>query len=242
MADWFRTNRGWLVPSFVITSTIILLFSYTLHMQNEKREQSDEIVTDKVAALFQPKKIPVPEPPRKHPVQETSKKNPAAPTKIQVTAKNPPMAPKQPVPVTNKEIKTAAPAQIASPVQVLPKQETKNSSEKSTPDELIQNLEGLTGENLNAQKQKLLGKHVIWPAYLFSAEKKGYDMFTVSFDSSRTGFGVVIVAEMDLLKYVNIVTSRQGDIVLIDGTITGIDVNGTGQINLRVDSIHPVDR
>jgi hypothetical protein len=144
--------------------------------------------------------------------------------------------------------KVAPPAQVtlpvktAPPMQVLPKEKTASQLEKVTPEELIKELEGLTGKKLNAEEQKLLGRHVVWTVYLFSARKKGYDKFTVSFDSSKTGFGVVIVAEMDLLKYVNIVTSRQGDPIRIDGTITGIDVSGTGQINLDVNSIHSVNR
>lgn len=256
MADWFRTNRGWLVPSFVITSTIILLFSYTLHMQNEKREQSDEIVAGKVVSVPQPPKKPAPEHSGKHLEQTINQKTIAAPSQLQVKPINPPVAQKQPVPVTRNKImakaapptKVAPPAQVTlpvkatPPVQVLPKEKTASQLEKVTPEELIKELEGLTGKKLNAEEQKLLGRHVVWTVYLFSARKKGYDKFTVSFDSSKTGFGVVIVAEMDLLKYVNIVTSRQGDPIRIDGTITGIDVSGTGQINLDVNSIHSVNR
>ena len=92
-------------------------------------------------------------------------------------------------------------------------------------------------KDLKKEKQKLLGLRVDWVIYLFSAKKQGDDKFTVTFNSSRTGFGVVLVADIDVFNYIGIVTARQGARIRVTGIITGIDTNGTGQINLNLTSV-----
>jgi hypothetical protein len=236
MADWLRTNRAWLVPSLVITGVIILLFSYTLHIQHEKQEQSDEIVTEKAVSGPQAKKAAEPKQLQAHQAPSNGEESTPAPQNIQARQSNPPVPKEHPAPVTKSEPKAVSSAPVSS-------QATKTGpSEKSSPEEVIQRLEGLAPDKLKAEEQKLIGLHVSWSVYLFSAKKKGEDAFTVTFDSSETGFGVIIVSQIDLLKYIGIVAARQGDRILLGGTIAGMDANGTGRIDLKVDSINLADR
>jgi|GEM_PF-693851 len=235
MADWFKTNRGWLIPAVIITGVIVLMFSYTLHIQHEK-QGAYEPVAGKSVTGSQPEKHTDPVQPEKDQTPEKAKETTAAPKNIQIKQSNP-SVPKEPhSPAENTEQKTTSPAPVP------PQSQEAVESEKLSPEEVIQKLEDLPPKVRKKEEQKLLGRHTDWSVYLFSAKKKGDDQFNVTFDSSDTGFGVVVVAELDLLKYIGIVTARQGDKIRLVGSIAGIDVNGTGQIKLKVESIRPVNR
>ena len=51
-------------------------------------------------------------------------------------------------------------------------------------------------------------------------------------DASEDGFGVIIVAEINLQRYPGIAAAQPGDRIWIAGQIAEVDTHGTGQIVL----------
>ncbi len=229
MSNWFGTNKGWLLPSIVVTGTISLVFFYTLNLQKKRREEAYEPVPRRSVetALVTP-------------VTHHEKKHGLLPLKMKIEPKEPArkITPKKSPPVVRRQKKPLPSIPIAR------QKEAPLPPLKLSPAEVIRSLEGLTPEQRKDQEKKFLGRHVVWPVYLFSGKKQGDDKFSVTFDSSPTGFGVIIVAEIDLFKYIGIVTARQGDRIRLAGTITAIDTSGTGQIGVVTDAVDPspVDR
>ena len=224
MTDWFKTNRNWLIPGIIVTGIITLLFTFTQFLHQKKQQNaygtmavkpSEELpaVRARVGKKFEGRLEP---------------KAPTPPPQAAVMAEAPPALKEQPaakpVPPPPATVRPKAPP---APIQL-------------SPDAVIQRLQGLGEGERKQQEDEIVGHPVAWTVYLFSAKKKGDDKFTVMFDSSQTGFGVVITAEFDLLTYLGLVSSRQGDRIRLAGTIEGLDISGTGQIAIHADSATPV--
>ncbi len=221
MIDWLRTNSRWLLPSLLVTGLISALFAYTLHIQ-QKKQENYEIVSGKVAV----------ESPRKAANGKSAQHDEQAPPaqeKGPVAGGKIPQEEQQ-IQVTGHGLKNALSSPAASQGKITAR------LNNLTPEEIVQQLRLVLPKDLPAAEQKLLGLHVVWPVYFFSAKRQKDEKFTVMFDSSATGFGVVIAAKMDLLTYTGIVAAKEEDEIRLSGIITRIDTNGTGQISLDTDS------
>lgn len=222
MIDWLRTNSRWLLPSLLVTGFISALFVYTLHIQ-QKKQESYELVSGKVEV----------ESPRKTANENSAQHEAQTPTtqeKKPVADGNIPRV-KQQNEALDHSIKNvlSTPTVSRGKITIRPN--------NPTPEEIVQKLQLVPPKDLPAAEQKLLGLPVVWPVYYFSAKRLKDDKFTVMFDSSATGFGVVIAANMDLLTYTSIVSAKEEDMIRLSGIITRIDTNGTGQITLDTDSV-----
>ncbi len=230
MAAWFKSNWRWLLPSLSVTGAIILLFSYTLHLQNERHRDGYDIdIKDGNHKAGSSKSDSPEHPPKQHPLTKAKAVKNALPKVSQKKSR-----PESRQPIQEPRHKKTKPVPA---IAMVPPQPVSLTTKRLSPDEIIENLEGLSAENRKREEHKLLGLHVDWVLHLFSATKKGDDKFTVTFDSAKNGFGVVLVADIDVLKYINIFAANQGDRIRILGTITAIDTNGTGRITLNADSV-----
>lgn len=235
MVDWFRSNRGWLLPALIVTGLIFLLFSYSQHLQHKKRQEVTEVgVSDQKTGS------PVTRHAQIKTVTTTRASAPDRNTAIaghtEQTAAQSAAPPAQKNHPAAKKIIAHVPITASVKPGVIAKK-TSRQTVKLLPDKIIQRLAGMSVNKRKTVEKQLIGRHVKWTAFLFSAKKLGDNAFTVNFDSSSTGFGVVIVADIDLMKYIDIVAAREGDPIRISGTITAIDTNGTGQIDLIADSV-----
>jgi len=110
--------------------------------------------------------------------------------------------------------------------------------------ELLQKLEGLNFQEFKKETKNLPGLRVMWPAYFFSVNKTENQMAEVMLDASEDGFGVVLVTQIDLKEYPEILALEQGKKIWLAAEIIGVDPTGTGQFLLsteyvRFDDYHP---
>lgn len=108
---------------------------------------------------------------------------------------------------------------------------------KPSPTELLEKLEGLDYQQFDKETEKLPGLRVMWPAYFFSIKELSGQNAVVVLDVSEDGFGVMLVTEIDLQTYPEILTLKRGQKIWLAAEITGVDPSGTGQFMLTTEFI-----
>lgn len=105
------------------------------------------------------------------------------------------------------------------------------------PDELLQKLEGLNYQEFKKETKNLPGLRVMWPAYFFSVVTVANNKAEVMLDASEDGFGVILVTEVDIKKYPEILKIKRGKKIWLAAEIAGVDPAGTGQILLTTEYV-----
>ena len=105
------------------------------------------------------------------------------------------------------------------------------------PEELFRKLEQLNRLEFKEELKKLPSLKIMWPAYFFSLERKSEQMAEIVLDSSEDGFGVVLISEIDIQRYPEILTLHRGEKIWLAAEIKGVDPSGTGQFILATEYI-----
>ncbi len=105
------------------------------------------------------------------------------------------------------------------------------------PEELIRKLEGLNRQEFKEEVRKLPGLKIMWPAYFFSLQRISEQKAEIVLDSSEDGFGVVLMSEIDIQRYPEILTLQRGEKIWLAAEIKGVDPTGTGQFILATEYV-----
>ncbi|MEE4240700.1 MAG: hypothetical protein V2I36_04495 [Desulfopila sp.] len=121
--------------------------------------------------------------------------------------------------------------------------DTPNAAESASfflqpgPEELFGKLENLSRQEFKEETQKLPGLKVMWPAYFFSLQHKNDKTAEIVLDSSEDGFGIILVSEIDIQRYPEILDLQRGEKIWLAAEITGVDPTGTGQFFLTTEFV-----
>ncbi len=105
------------------------------------------------------------------------------------------------------------------------------------PEELFRTLEQLNRQEFKEEMKKLPGLKIMWPAYFFSLERKSEQKAEIVLDSSEDGFGVVLISDIDIQRYPEILALQQGEKIWLAAEIKGVDPTGTGQFILATEYV-----
>ncbi len=108
---------------------------------------------------------------------------------------------------------------------------------RPSPDELLTKLESLNYQEFRKETKKLPGLRIMWPAYFFSVVKVEDEKAEVMLDASEDGFGVVLVTQIDVVQYPEILQKKPGEKIWLAAEITGVDPTGTGQFFLDTEYV-----
>jgi len=106
---------------------------------------------------------------------------------------------------------------------------------KPLPGELLEQIAALDSLDEKVATGKFSGLPVMWEAYFFSLEKREDNTATVQLDVSEDGFGVILICDVDLDEYPDILEIEGGEKIWVAGEIAAVDPSGTGTIYLKTD-------
>ena len=106
-----------------------------------------------------------------------------------------------------------------------------------SPGELLEKLESLNYQEFRKETKELPGLRIMWPAYFFSIVKVEDEKAQVMLDASEDGFGVVLLTDIDIVQYPEILQKKQGEKIWLAAEITGVDPTGTGQFFLKTEYV-----
>lgn len=108
---------------------------------------------------------------------------------------------------------------------------------RPSPSELLGKLEGLDYQQFKKETKNLPGLRIMWPAYFFSIIEVKDQKASIMLDSSEDGFGVILVTEIDIIDYPEILKLEKGKKIWLAAEITGVDPTGTGQFFLSTEYV-----
>lgn len=108
---------------------------------------------------------------------------------------------------------------------------------KPTPAEIMSMVKDLVDSELPVPKEKYENLRIVWPVYFFQVNEQAGEMVSVQFDTSKDGFGVNVISDIDSLKYPEILTATPYQKIWLAGEITAIEATGTGTIFMKTEHV-----
>ena len=112
---------------------------------------------------------------------------------------------------------------------------------KPLPGELMEMIADLDSLDESVATKKFSGLPVMWAVFHFSAVKKNDNIVTVQLDVSEDGFGVIVMCDVDVNEFPQIVEIESGRKIWVAGEIVAVDPSGTGTVYLKTDYVSFTD-
>ncbi|PID73045.1 MAG: hypothetical protein CR992_00135 [Desulfobacterales bacterium] len=107
---------------------------------------------------------------------------------------------------------------------------------KPSPEELLGQLQEMQNLKEDVAQKKLIRLPVIWPLYFFEISVDNGEKRVV-FDVLENGFGVEVVGKADFQEYPELLELENGQKVWIGGTISGVELSGTGVVHIDIQHV-----
>ncbi len=107
---------------------------------------------------------------------------------------------------------------------------------KPSPGELLGQLQEMQHLKENVAQEELVRLPVIWPLYFFEVSVDNGEKRVV-FDVLENGFGVEVVGKADFQEYPELLELENGQKVWIGGTISGVELSGTGVVHIDIQHV-----
>lgn len=112
---------------------------------------------------------------------------------------------------------------------------------KPLPGELMEMIADLDSLDESVATKKFSGLPVMWAVFYFSVVKKKDNIVSIQLDVSEDGFGVIVMCDVDVNEYPQILKIESGRKIWVGGEILAVDPSGTGTVYLKTDYVSFTD-